>query len=265
MSATKRTSVNIVIALLLIVSLLLLVKPCYFAEDDSTSVMGYIFMVTDHDQITDLFEEAYPGFVLNGQVWMPILMFAFGLGALYMMIAKRSMTSGLILPMVYCIFGIIICWTNQLTRFGGVAVWQTVVLTAAFILCLMNGNWDFGAASSAWTADPHAKSKLKDIGKAVRKKNLNSLKAYAQSQDVEIRVAAIEGIAKVGGNDAFQALVMQLNCTNPDVRIAAAKALSDLGDARSRSFILHYMESDPDSRVRSAMRKALSGLSLQSI
>ena len=264
MSVTKHGSLNIVIGLLIAASLALLCIPCFTAGEDSASVMSYIFMVTEHDGVTDLLEELRPGFVLNGQVWTPILMFVLGLAALYFLIAKRNLTVGLYLPMIYSIFGILICWTNELTRLGGVTVWPTLLLLAAFVLCLLNGNWTFGETASSWKQDPHAKSKLRNIEKAVAKRNIETLKAYAQSEDVSVRIPAIDGIASVGGTEAFQPLVAQLSCPNSDVRIAAAKALSRLGDPRGRSFIMHYMASDPDSRVRSAMRSALSSLPSQS-
>lgn len=263
MSATRNKYLNLLIALLIIASLLLLVKPCYFAEDDSTSVMGYIGMVSYHDGVTALFEEAYPDFALNGQVWMPLIMFLVGLGALYTIIARRNMTDGLLLPMFYSIFGIITCWTNQLTRFGGVTVLPTLILGVVFVLCLFNGNWLAGSGESSWAKDPEARSKMKEIRKAAAKKNIDRLAAYAQSQDAEVRTAAIEAMAQVGGSAAFQPLIAQLSCPNPDIRIAAADALSKLGDPRGRSFILHYMESDPDSRVRSAMQKSLAALPSQ--
>lgn len=263
MSATKNPYVNILIALLVLASLLLLCKPCYITENDSASVMSYICMNTYHDGVTDYLTSLNPNFVLNGQVWTPILLFVLGVASLCMMIAKRNLTSSLYLPVIFSIFGVITVWTNELTRLGGVTVWPTILMLAVLALCLMNGNWFAGSGDEAWRNDPQAKGKLKEIDKAVAKKKIDLLQAHAQSTDVSVRTAAIEGMAKIGGNAAFQPLIAQLSCSNPDIRIAAAKALGELGDSRGRSFLLHYMESDPDSRVRAAMRTALSKLPSQ--
>jgi len=260
MSATKNPLINIVISLLIAASLVLLCIPCYVTEGDSASVMSYIGMNTYHDGVTDLLKQHNPAFVLNGQVWMPILMFLFGLVALFMMISKRNLTQTLFIPILYSVFGIIVVWTNELTRLGGVTVWPTVILLAVIALCLYNGDWFAGHGDSAWKKDPAARGKLREIKKAIEKKNVTILQSHAQSTDISVRTAAIEGLAEIGGNSVFQPLIGQLSCSHPDIRIAAAAALGKLGDSRGRSFLLHYMESDSDSRLRAAMRQALAQL-----
>ncbi len=263
MSVTKNPLVNIVIALLVAAALVSLCVPCFVTETDSASVMSYIFMCTYHGGVTDLLESQNPDFILNNQVWAPILLFIFGLIALALMIMKRNTTSSLILPIVFSVFGLITVWTNELTRAGGVTVIPTLLMLACIALCLYNGAWLSGHGESEWKKDPQARGKLKEIAKAVEKKNVNLLASHAQSADVTLRTAAIDGLAAVGGNAVFQPLIGQLSCSNSDIRIAAAMALGKLGDQRGRSFLLHYMESDPDSRVRDAMKKALAQLPSQ--
>ena len=260
MSATRNPLVNWIITLLVAVSLALLCIPCYVTENDSASVMSYILTNTDHEDVTGLFKQANPEFLLNGQVWMPILMFLFGLVTIFMMVSRRNLTSTLWFPLIYSVFGIFVVWTNELTRLGGVTLQPTLILLAILALCLYNGCWFSGYGEDIWKKDPAARSKLKEITKAAEKKNVSILQSHAQSVDLTVRTTAIEGLAQVGGNAAFQPLIAQLSCSHPDVRIAAAKALGTLGDTRGRSFLLHYMESDPDSRVRAAMRQALSQL-----
>ena len=260
MSVTKHGFLNVVIGLLVIVTMVLLCKPCYFTENDSASVMSYVCMPTYHEEITDLMKEHNPDFVLNGQVIGPYLMFIFGFVSLVLLVMKRNMTKALYGPIVFSVLGILVCWTNELTRIGGVTVAPTIVMLAILVLCAFNGNWLPDPEGASWKADPNANSKLKDIEKAVARKRLETLKAYAQSTDVSVRTAAIDGIAKVGGGEAFNALVIQLSCSNPEIRIAAAKAIGELGDQRGRTYLLHFMESDHASRVRSAMTSALGKL-----
>jgi len=263
MSVTKNPLLNIVIALLVAATLATLCIPCFVTETDSASVMSYIFMCTQHDGVTGLLQSQNPDFLLNNQVWTPILLFIFGSLALYLLIARRNLTSSLILPIIFSIFGVFTVWTNELTRAGGVTVIPTVLMLICIALCLYNGVWLSGHGETEWKKDPQARGKLKEIEKAVQKKNADLLASHAQSTDASVRIAAIEGMATVGGNAVFQPLIAQLSCSNPEIRIAAAGALGSLGDLRGRSFLLHYMESDPDSRVRAAMKKALALLPSQ--
>lgn len=260
MSATKNRLINVVIMLLVLASLLLLCKPCYFTENDSASVMSYICNPTNHDEMTALMQDTYPGFILNGQVWMPILIFLMGIISIVMMVWKHDLTSSLLWPISYSLLGILTVWTNQLTRLGGVTWLPSLCMLAVLILCLYNGVWTFGDTAGSFKPDPQAKSKMKEIEKAAARKRVETLKTYAQSTDISVRTAAIAGIAKVGGKEAFQPLVAQMSCAEPGVRIAAAKALGELGDQRGRTHLLHFMEYDKDSRVRSAMREALRQL-----
>lgn len=260
MSATRKPLVNLLIWLLVAACLTLLCIPCYVTEGDSASVMGYICMNTDHDGVTDLLESKNPNFFLNGQVWMPIFLFILGAVTLFMMIVKRNLTVSLSFPIAFSLLGIPTVWTNELTRMGGVTVLPTILMAIILVLSLYNGEWLAGHGESAWKKDPQATARRREIDKAVQKKKIDVLQAHAQSTDVSVRIAAINGLAEVGGSAVFQPLIAQLSCSNPDIRIAAAEALGRMGDSRGRSYLLHYMESDPDSRVRASMRKALSML-----
>jgi len=259
MSVTKNAFVNIVIGLLVVLTLLALCRPCFFTENDSASVMSYICNPTVHGEITAYLTELNPNFSLNAQVIVPFLLFLLGALSVALLIAKHGMTVSLICPIGFSVLGIIGVWNNELTRAGGAAALPTVLMLLILALCAYNGTWVPGG-DSEWKPDPQAKSKLKEIEKAVAKKKLPVLKAYASSRDLSLRTAAIEAIGRVGGAEAFQPLVGQLSCAEPEVRIAAARALGELGDLRGRTYILHFMKSDRDSRVRSAMRDALAKL-----
>lgn len=259
MSVTKNSLVNILIGVLIVCAMLTLCKPCFFTENDSASVMSYICMPTWHTEITEFFNERNPGFILNGQVIVPYVLFILGILSIVLMFMKRNMTVSLICPIAFSVIGIIGVWTNELTRAGGITIIPTIIMLAILALSIYNGSWSSDDAS-AWKSDPQAKSKLKDIQKAVSRKNIVSLKAYASSRDLSLRTAAIAGLGSTGSAEAFQPLVGQLSCADAEVRIAAAKALGELGDLRGRTYLLHFMEADRDSRVRAAMREALAKL-----
>ena len=128
MSAAKSPLINLVIILLVAAVLALLCVPCYVTEGDSASVMSYIFMNTEHDGVTGLLEESNPDFLLNGQVWMPILLFLLGIVTIFMIITKWNLTNSLLFPIVFSVFGMLTVWTNELTRLGGVTLWPTVLM-----------------------------------------------------------------------------------------------------------------------------------------
>ncbi len=259
-SVTKKPILNAVIGLLIIATIVTMWIPCYEANGDSASLMSYIAFPTRHKGITQMFEELYDGFILNGQVWIPLLILLMGIGAIVLMLLQRNLTNSLILPGVFSLVGILNCWINPLCRTGGMVTTliPTVLLAGIFVLCLYNGDWL--PSESQWKKDPGAASKIKEIKAAVGKKNIELLKSYAQSSDPSIRIAALDAIAEVGGNAAFHPIVAQLSSSNEDVRIAAAEALGKLGDTRGRTYLMHFIEIDRDPRVRTAMQTALGKL-----
>ncbi len=257
---TKKPVLNVVIGILILATLVTMWLPCYEANGDSASLMGYISFPTNHKGITKMFEAQYEGFILNGQVWVPLLLLIAGVGSLVLMILRRNMTDALILPSVFSIVGILNCWFNQLNRMGGMmtTLYPTVLMAGILLLCIVNGDWL--PAESQWKRDPSANAKIKEIHAAVGKKNIELLKSYAQSNDPAIRIAALYAIAEIGCNAAFHPIVAQLSSSNEEIRIAAAEALGKLGDTRGRTYLMHFIEIDRDSRVRAAMQSALSKL-----
>lgn len=261
MSVTKHGYLNIVIALLIIVCMVLLFKPCFFAGEDSASIMSYIWMPEHHKEVGASLTETDPDFTLNGSVLLPILVMALGFVTPVLMLIKRNKTSILILGILFSLIGIISCLTNPLMKMSGMSVIFIVLMIAVLALCLYNGQWSLGKkGEEEWASDSHANEKLRAIEKAAAKKNVEMLTAYSKETDPKVCAAALEALGNTGLSDAFQPLVASLSRSHPDVRIAAAKALGELGDLRGRTYLLHFMETDPDSRVRSAMKTALAKL-----
>ena len=234
--------------------------PVPVLRTEAISIMSYIAL--PHHRagklVTVMFEGIHEGFILNGQVWFPIILFLLGIVAVYVvLVLKRNTTNGLILPIVFSIVGILIVWTNQLTRGGGLATTlvPTILMAGVIAVAAYNGNW-FDVEGD-WRRDPSAAGKIKEIKAAVGKKNLELLKSYVQSSDPSVRIAALDGIARIGGFNAFHPIVGQLSSSNADVRIAAAEALVTLGDPRGRTYLMYYMEEDPSPEVREAMNAAL--------
>lgn len=256
MSVTKNTYLNVIIGILLILSVLLLLKPGITAGEESTSILGYVSLPQEYADINAMLEETYPGYSLNGSCWTVIILAIVLLLAFILLVAKFNRTLSLIPAMLYAVYGVILAIGNTLFKTSGVSALFIVLMLAILALSLFNGVWH--NTSATWGKDPRAREKLKAITRAEAKKNIDTLALYGESTDIEVRVAAIDALGRTHSKEAFQPIVLQMSCDNPEIRIAAARALGELGDERGRSFLLHVIKTDPDERVISAMRSALS-------
>ncbi len=100
-------------------------------------------------------------------------------------------------------------------------------------------------------------TKMDKIKKAVKNSNVKTLIELANSKDMHIKLAAIDGIGKVGGDDASNYLVMQLRNIDAQIRVAAATALGETGDIHSRAHISGQLTRETDPHIRDAMSKAV--------
>jgi len=105
-------------------------------------------------------------------------------------------------------------------------------------------------------------SKLGKIGKLVDKNNAEKLEALLKDKDMEVVLAAIDGLGKCTGDVAFNALVPLLLSDDAQVRAHAAKALGQMGLPKARTFLLHQRESEKDTAVLAAIEEALKKISV---
>lgn len=244
---------------LLLLAFALMFRPGIAIGSDAASIAGYLAFPTDHTAITSGLEDIRPETDANSHIGWPVLQAILYIASLIMMLVLRRRTSALILPIVTSISGIIISQTSLLFELSGVAPITTVLLIGVLALSILAGDWR-GSANVEWKTDPRSARLIRSIEHAGAKKKLTVLTDYLSSTDPAVRIAAIRALGKTGENAAFQPLVIQLNCPHSDVRMAAAEALADLGDTRGRTYLMHFMDTDPDMQVRSAMRSALGRL-----
>lgn len=83
-------------------------------------------------------------------------------------------------------------------------------------------------------------------------------RALADS-DAQVRHAAIESLAEIGGSSATDALALALRDAHPRNREAAVNALGDVGGPRAIA-LLRQAQTDPTSFVRQAATETLEGL-----
>ena len=83
-----------------------------------------------------------------------------------------------------------------------------------------------------------------------------------ESKSTGDRAAALNDLAQLGGDDAFDLISHSFDDESPDVRNAAARALYDLNTDRAASFTRALHEGSPDRRRR--IGASLSGCGLAS-
>ena len=103
-------------------------------------------------------------------------------------------------------------------------------------------------------------SKMSKVEKAIEKNNLKALLDLADAKDPEVRMAAIVGMGKVGGDDASNYLITQLRNPEAPVRIAVAQALGLLADMHTKAHVAAQLAKETDPEVRDAMSKAMGNI-----
>ena len=98
------------------------------------------------------------------------------------------------------------------------------------------------------------------VDKAVEKRNPGALIELAQSKDAALRLAAIAGLGKVGGDESTNYLVTQLGNAEPTVRVAVADALGAIGDMHTKAHVSAQISRETDPLVKDAMCKAMANI-----
>lgn len=96
-------------------------------------------------------------------------------------------------------------------------------------------------------------SKLKKVEKAIEKGKKDKLLEFILDKDETVRLAAIDGLAKLKAEDAVNPIITLLRDTSAPVRIHAAQALAAIGDPHSKAHIAHAVEAEKDEKVKEAM------------
>lgn len=103
-------------------------------------------------------------------------------------------------------------------------------------------------------------NKLKKIDRLVERNKGDALAALGNDKNPEVRLSAIQGMGKVGGDAAYNTAVTLLRDPDPGIRGAAATALGDMGRSHGRVHIEHQIAHETDPQVKPLLRAALSKL-----
>ena len=101
-------------------------------------------------------------------------------------------------------------------------------------------------------------NKLSKVDKLVEHKKGDGLAALGHDKNQEVRLHAIAGMGKVGGDACYNTLVSLLRDPDPAIRGAAAAAMAQLGDPRARGHIEHQLAQETDPQVKPALKAALA-------
>lgn len=101
---------------------------------------------------------------------------------------------------------------------------------------------------------------VSSVEKMITKQNLKGLVEASKSKKKDVRLAAIAGLGKVGGDDAFNRLVGCLYDNDQDVRIATVKAFEEKGDRKAAAHIAHQIQLERDQSIIDEMHRALKSL-----
>ena len=100
-------------------------------------------------------------------------------------------------------------------------------------------------------------SKMDQVEKAIKKKHASALIGLCDNKDKEVCLAAIAGLGSVGGDDAKNYLVANMQNPDPKVRLAIVQALGVLGDMHTKAFVVARMIHEEDPDVRKALSEAM--------
>ena len=101
-------------------------------------------------------------------------------------------------------------------------------------------------------------SKLEKVKKYVESKKEGKLLKLVHDKDQQVRLAAIEGLGKVGKDDGFNALITLIADEDEKVRAASTRALGELGNEHAVAHLVYRMEHETGSEVVEAIKNAIS-------
>lgn len=102
--------------------------------------------------------------------------------------------------------------------------------------------------------------KLDKVAKAVEKGKEAPLIKLMNDKDKEVVLAAIEAAGKIGKDDSFNVLIVQLTSSDAAIRAASAAALGVMGNDHARAHLTHSLENEKDPVVIAALKNSIQSL-----
>ena len=106
-------------------------------------------------------------------------------------------------------------------------------------------------------------NKLSKVAKMAEKNQAEKLEKLLKDKDMEVVLAAIDGLGQCTGDTAFNALVPLILSPDAQVRAHAVTALGVMGLPKARTFLLHQRDEEKDAAVMAAIEEALKKISVK--
>ncbi len=103
-------------------------------------------------------------------------------------------------------------------------------------------------------------SKLEKVEKYIAKGNEEKLLKLAGEKELDVRLAVIEGLGKIGQDNGFNTLIISLTDEEPAIRAASAKALGVMKNEHAKAHLVHRLELEKDETVLQAIKGAIAEL-----
>lgn len=102
--------------------------------------------------------------------------------------------------------------------------------------------------------------KMEKIEKYIAKGNEGKLLKLINDKDMDVRLAAIDGLSRIGQDGAFNALIAMLTDDNAAVRAAGARGLGQMKNEHAKAHLAHRLELEKDESVLASLKAAIAAL-----
>ncbi|MGI6039828.1 MAG: HEAT repeat domain-containing protein [Clostridiales bacterium] len=94
------------------------------------------------------------------------------------------------------------------------------------------------------------------IEKFAKKEKIDKLIGIAEGKNIELAKEAIAALATIKKDESFNHLVVSLRNPNKEIRLAAIRAMGDIGYDRGRTHLAHLIDTDSDNEIVEAAKEA---------
>ena len=103
-------------------------------------------------------------------------------------------------------------------------------------------------------------NKIQRIERLAEKKKPGKLSKFLRDSDASVRIAAAKASGEIGGEQAFNDLILLLRDDNTEVRRAAAASLEKMKDSKARAHLNAALKAESDEETKKAISHALGAL-----
>ncbi|HKM34358.1 MAG TPA: HEAT repeat domain-containing protein [Lachnospiraceae bacterium] len=96
--------------------------------------------------------------------------------------------------------------------------------------------------------------KIKKLGS---KKKSNKVIQFLDTNDIEVVKAAMQALSTIKDEDSVNTIAHLIDSSEPEIRIAAAGCLAEIGSEYCKTYLQHRIQCESDENVKAAISEAL--------